>query len=212
MKLSSNHGVLLVKLARNAVMNYLITGAKPSIPQDVPAQLTEKRGVFVTIRKIIMDKSGIRRWTLRGCLGYVSPVLPLVEATINAAIAAATRDPRFSPLTSQELSQVIFEVTVLSEPELIQVSDPKDYPKHIKVGLHGIMVEKGFVKSVLLPQIAVEYEWDEKTLLDIACIKVGLPPDAWLLGDLNVYRFTVQVFAEVEPNGGIIERQLYLGG
>lgn len=212
MKLSLNHGTLLVKLARDTVTSYLTTGAKPSIPQDIPIELTEKSGVFVTIRKIIVDRSGIKRWTLRGCLGYVLPVLPLIEATVNAAIAAATKDPRFSPLTIQELSQVIFEVTIISKPELIQVNDPREYPSQIKVGLHGIMIEKGLVKSILLPQIAVEYEWDEKAFLEQACVKIGLPPDAWLLGDLNVYRFTAQIFAEVEPYGEVIERQLYIGG
>jgi len=212
LNLSLEHGILLVKLARNTVTSYLTTGAKPPVPQDIPSQLNEKRGVFVTLRKIIIDRDGIKRWMLRGCLGYILPILPLAEATVNAAIAAATRDPRFSPLTLQELSQVIFEVSVVSQLELLQVSDPRDYPKQIKVGLHGIMIEKGLVKSVLLPQIAVEYEWNEKTFLNQACIKIGLPPDAWLLADLKVYRFTAQIFAEVEPYGEIIERQLYIGG
>lgn len=212
MSLSLENGILLVKLARSTVTNYLTTGAKASVPSHLPNQLNEKRGVFVTLRKIIIDRDGIKRWTLRGCIGYVLPIFPLAEATINAAIAAATRDPRFSPLTIQELSQVIFEVTVISKPELIQVSNPRDYPKYIKIGLHGIMIEKGLVKSVLLPQIAVEYEWNEKMFLNQACIKIGLPPDAWLLTDMKIYRFTAQIFAEVEPYGEIIERQLYIGG
>ena len=71
-------------------------------------------------------------------------------------------------------------------------------------------MEKGLARAVLLPQIAVEYEWDERTFLSQACVKAGLPPDAWEFGDLKVYRFTAQIFAEIEPQGEVIERQLYV--
>ncbi|RLE76269.1 MAG: TIGR00296 family protein [Thermoprotei archaeon] len=210
MSLSLEEGALLVRMARSAVSSYLATGTKPSVPESLPDRLREKRPVFVTIRKLVTDSEGVRRWALRGCLGYVTPLLPLAEATVNAAIAAATRDPRFSPLTAQELPHVIFEVTVLSELEPVEVEDPRDYPREVRVGVHGLVVEKGLARAVLLPQIAVEYEWDERTFLSQACVKAGLPPDAWELGDLKVYRFTAQIFAEIEPQGEVIERQLYV--
>ena len=210
LKLSLQQGSLLIKLARRAVFEYLTTGTRITPPKNLPKELMEKRGVFVTLRKIIVDEYGVKKWILRGCIGYVFPRLPLAQATINAAIAAATKDPRFTPLTVSELSQVIFEISILSNPEIIKVSDPSEYPRHIKIGLHGVVVEKGLMRGVLLPQTAVEYEWDARTFLSQACVKAGLPPDSWMLGDIKVYRFNTQIFAEIEPNGEIIERQLYL--
>jgi len=179
-------------------------------PDDTPPILYEKRGVFVTLEKIVVQPDGMRKRVLRGCIGYPEPVLPLVEATIKAALDAAFHDPRFPPLMENELSSVIFEVSVLTKPKLLNVSDPKELPRHIKIGTHGLIIERGFFKGLLLPQVAVEYEWSEEKFLDQACIKAGLPTRAWMMPGTRVYTFEAQIFAELEPEGEIIERKLGL--
>jgi len=205
--LTLEEGAFLVKLARKAVKEYLDKGMIISPPDNVSERLKEKRGVFVTIEKIEIDEKGVWQRKLRGCIGFPEPVYPLVEATIQAAVAAS-EDPRFPPLTLNELSRVVFEVSVLSPLELIKVEKPLEYLKVIKIGRDGLLVEKGIFKGLLLPQVPVEYEWDVETFLNYACMKAGLPPDAWLDPDTKIYRFTAQIFYELEPEGRIIERQL----
>ena len=84
---------------------------------------------------------------LRGCIGYPYPTSPLVEAVIDSAINAATQDPRFEPLTLKELSKVVFEVSVLTPPEPVEVKNPKEYVSKIKVGEDGLIVERGFYQG-----------------------------------------------------------------
>ncbi len=209
-KLSLEEGKFLVRLARKTVEDYFTTYSEIKPPEDTPPILYEKMGVFVTLEKIVVQRDGMRRRVLRGCIGYPEPVLPLVEATIRAALDAAFHDPRFPPLMENELSDVIFEVSVLTKPELLDVSDPKEIPQKIKVGVHGLIIERGFFRGLLLPQVAVEYEWSEEEFLDQACIKAGLPARAWMLPGTKVYTFKAQIFAELEPSGEIIERRLSL--
>ncbi|MEM1759529.1 MAG: TIGR00296 family protein, partial [Thermofilaceae archaeon] len=144
----------------------------------------------------------------RGCIGFPEPVLPLVEATIEAAIAAATEDPRFEPMTPDELKSVVFEVSVLSPPQLVQYSKPEELLEKIKVGRDGVIIEKGVLRGLLLPQVPVEYEWNAEEFLENACIKAGLPPDAWRTTRIKVYTFTARIFAEVYPEGEVVERVL----
>ena len=211
MKLSIDEGRYLVRLARQAVKEYLVSGKQINPPPDTPPRLKEKKGVFVTIEKIEIDPSGVWRRTLRGCIGIPEPIYPLVEATIYSAISAATRDPRFPPMSYSELKDVVFEVSVLTKPQLIKITDPKDYPKEIKVGYDGLIVERGLYKGLLLPQVAVEYGWDERKFLEQACLKAGLPPDSWLLPDTKIYKFQAQIFYELKPEGDVIERLIHLG-
>jgi len=198
-----DEGKFLVRLARNAVSDYIRSGVEISPPEDTPLSLHPKSGVFVTIE----EYDGGRK-TLRGCIGYPLPYAPLVEATIDSAISAATRDPRFEPMVEAELSRVVFEVSVLTPPSLVKVDRPMDYPKRIKVARDGLVVEMGFHKGLLLPQVPVEWGWDEATFLSECCMKAGLPPDSWLSKDVKVYSFTAQVFSEVSPSGEIENRNM----
>lgn len=200
-------GEFLVKLARRAVETYLTTGREVEPPPETPARLLEKSGVFVTINSFERFKEGVQK-KLRGCIGYPEPIMPLAEATIDTAISAATRDPRFQTLTIKELNNIVFEVSVLSPLELIKVSKPSELPKKIKVGRDGLMVEKGFFRGLLLPQVAVEWGWDEETFLCEASLKAGLFPDAWLMRDVKVYRFEAEIFEELEPEGRVIRKEL----
>ncbi|MCS7104660.1 MAG: TIGR00296 family protein [Thermofilaceae archaeon] len=201
-------GEFLVKLARTAVDKYITEFTRVEPPPETPPLLSEKSGIFVTIEKITRDLRGVPRRTLRGCIGFPEPLMPLAEATIEAAIAAATQDPRFEPLTPDELGNVVFEVSVLSPPKLIHFSKPEELLEKVKVGRDGIIVEKGLLRGLLLPQVPVEYEWSVEEYLENACIKAGLPPDAWKTSKIKVYTFTARIFAEVYPEGEVIERVL----
>ncbi|MCS7097891.1 MAG: TIGR00296 family protein [Candidatus Methanomethyliaceae archaeon] len=201
--LTLEEGEFLVRLARNVVTKYITKMEKIHPPKHPSAKLYEKRGAFVTIEKIINERK-----ILRGCIGYPLPHLPLIEAVIESAISAATKDPRFPPLKEKELSEVIFEVSVLTPPKLLEVKNPKDYPKLIKIGRDGLIVEMGYYSGLLLPQVPVEYNWDEETFLSECCMKAGLPPDCWLSRGVRIYSFTAEIFCEERPFGNIVRREL----
>jgi uncharacterized protein (TIGR00296 family) len=192
--LSLEEGKFLVELARNAVKEYLTTGKHLKAPQNTPKKLFEQCGVFVTINKV---KNGEKQ--LRGCIGYPYPTLPLVEAVIESAVDAATQDPRFYPLSLNELDNVVFEVSVLTPPEAITVKKPDEYVTKIKVGEDGLIVEKGVFKGLLLPQVPVEWAWDEEEFLCQCCIKAGLTPDSWLTKGAKIYKFQAIIFEEETP-------------
>ena len=201
--LSLQEGKFLIDLARNAVREYLEKGKIIKPPESTPRKLFENCGVFVTINKL---KNGTKK--LRGCIGYPYPTNPLVEAVVDSAINAATQDPRFYPLSSAELRQVIFEVSVLTPPEEVRVDNPKDYLSKIKVGQDGLIIERGIYKGLLLPQVPVEWEWCEEEFLCQCCIKAGLPPDSWLTKDTKICKFQAIIFEEEKPKGEV--HRLYI--
>ena len=197
-ELSLEEGKFLIQLARNAVKEYLATGKTVKTPENTPKKLFEHCGVFVTINSL---KNGEK--TLRGCIGYPYPTNPLAEAVIDSAISAATRDPRFPPLSLKEFGNVVFEVSVLTPPELIEVKKPEEYVAKIKVGEDGLIVEKGFFKGLLLPQVPVEWEWCEEEFLCHCCVKAGLLPDSWLAKGAKIYKFSAIILEEETPQGEV---------
>ncbi|MEM2272881.1 MAG: TIGR00296 family protein [Candidatus Bathyarchaeia archaeon] len=201
--LSDEEGAFLVKLARRAVLENLKDGKIISPPKEVSSNLLEKRGVFVTINSVINGEKA-----LRGCIGFPYPIYPLVRGVIEAAVESATRDPRFPPMKIHELDHVIFEVSVLTEPELIEVNSPMEYPSRIKIGEDGLIVERGFYRGLLLPQVPVEWGWDEEEFLCQCCLKAGLPPDGWLLKGTKIYKFQAIIFEETSPNGPVTRKTL----
>lgn len=201
--LTLEEGKLLVFLARKAVETYLKTGETIKPPENAPEKLREKCGVFVTINTVRNDHK-----ELRGCIGYPYSTEPLINALIDSAISSAIRDPRFPPMSLDELGQVVFEVSVLTPPELIKVEKPSEYPSKIRVGRDGLIVERGFFKGLLLPQVPVEWNWDEEEFLCQCCIKAGLPPDCWLLSGTKIYRFQAIIFEETSPKGEIIRKEI----
>jgi len=202
-ELSLKEGEFLIRLARNTVKTYLETGKTVKAPENTPKKLFEQCGVFVTINSL---KNGVKK--LRGCIGYPYPTSPLVEAVIDSAVSAATRDPRFYPLSLGELGTVVFEVSVLTPPEAVEVENPKEYLAKIKVGEDGLIVEKGFYKGLLLPQVPVEWEWCEEEFLCQCCVKAGLSPDSWLTQDAKIYKFQAIIFEEETPQGKVKRLQL----
>ncbi len=197
-ELSLEEGTFLIQLARSAVKEYLTTGKTVKAPEKTPKKLFERCGVFVTINSL---KN--REKALRGCIGYPYPTNPLVEAVIDSGTSAATRDPRFYPLSLEELGNVVFEVSVLTPPEPIEVEKPEAYVAKIKVGEDGLIVEKGVFKGLLLPQVPVELGWCNEEFLCHCCIKAGLPPDSWLTKGTKIYKFSAIIFEEETPQGEV---------
>ena len=206
-ELSLEEGKFLISLARNTVKEYLAMGRVVEVPVDTPEKLFERCGVFVTINRL---ESGEKR--LRGCIGYPYPTSPLVEAVIDSAVNAATRDPRFYPLSLGELGGVVFEVSVLTPPEPVEVENPKEYLSKIKVGEDGLIVERGGYKGLLLPQVPVEWSWCEEEFLCQCCVKAGLPPDSWLTKGTRIYKFQAIVFEEETPEGEVKRVKLNANG
>ncbi|MEO2118066.1 MAG: TIGR00296 family protein [Methanocaldococcus sp.] len=197
--LTLEEGTFAVKYARAVIENYL--AGNDIIIEDYPEIFNEKRGCFCTLHTY-PDKE------LRGCIGIPEPIMPLIEALKEAAISAATKDPRFPPVTLEEMDSIVVEVSILTPPELIKVRNPKEYLEKIKIGRDGLIIEYGFYRGLLLPQVPVEYGWDVEEYLAHLCLKAGLPPDMWLAEGVKIYRFEAQIFEEVEPRGEVIEKKL----
>ncbi|MEM3640652.1 MAG: TIGR00296 family protein [Candidatus Bathyarchaeia archaeon] len=204
-QLNLEEGKLLVEMARNAVEEYLKNRKHINVPKDIPEKLLQPCGVFVTINKIEHEEK-----ELRGCIGFPYPTIPLAQAVIESAISSATQDPRFNPVSLSELDNVVFEVSILTPPQLIEVEKPSEYPSKINVGQDGLIVEKGMFKGLLLPQVPIELNWDEEEFLCQCCIKAGLPPDCWLMKNTKIYKFQAIIFEEEKPKGEI--RRKTLGG
>jgi uncharacterized protein len=186
----------LVKVARKSI-EYALENHKTLEEKAPGKEFLQKQGVFVTLN----------HWPsreLRGCIGFPEPILPLWEATINAAASAAFQDLRFPPVSQKELSEIVIEVTVLSVPEEIKFSSPKELLEKIKIGMHGLIIKKGFASGLLLPQVATEWGFSKEQFLDALCEKAGLQKGEWKHG-AEIFVFEGKVFKELFPNGKIAE-------
>ena len=191
---SDSDGIELVKMARKVVTEFLKNDSKIH-DSEFDSKFDFSSGVFVTLNK--EDE-------LRGCIGYPTPVKKLCDGLVDAAISAATRDPRFPQVDTEELDKITFEVTVLTSPEEIKVEEHTDYLSEIKVGRDGLIADNGFSSGLLLPQVPTEYGWDEKEFLENICQKAGLHKDAWKEESTIISKFQGVIFKEEKPNGEII--------
>lgn len=192
--LDVSKGRALVGTARRA-LELWVTERKKLVEKG----LEQKSGLFVTL-----DTYPERE--LRGCIGFPYPEKPLTQAAIEAAIYAS-KDPRFEPVSAEELESIVVELTVLTEPELLKMK-PEHYAHSIEVGRHGLIIEGAGTSGLLLPQVATEYGWKPHQFLEETCWKAGLTPDAWLDTRTKLYVFEGQVFAEKEPRGAVAEKKL----
>jgi uncharacterized protein (TIGR00296 family) len=197
---SSEMQAYLVSLARSAVEGYLSTG-KRITPAKSGGELSEKRGVFVTLETYPAKE-------LRGCIGYPMPIKALAPSVVDCALSAAFDDPRFPQLEPRELAGVVFELSVLSVPEVIRVGSPEEYLKRIKVGRDGLIINYGYSSGLLLPQVPIEWNWNEKEFLCQVCEKAGLPREMWKSPSARISSFQAQVFCEEKPNGRVVEKRL----
>ena len=180
MQLNQGDKELLIKVARASIQAHLQNQAVPPL-KEMPPELCQPRGVFVTLQ---------RQGRLRGCIGYLEAVKPLFQAVQEMAAAAAFHDPRFQPLGQDELADLEIEISVLSPMRLIKNVE------EIKVGEHGLYVQRGLDRGLLLPQVAVEYHWDRTTFLQQTCCKACLPADAWKDPATRIYVFSADIFSE----------------
>ena len=199
MSISDSDGELLVKTARSVVTEYLRSGKKVMVSNDFKSKFAFNSGVFVTLNK---------EENLRGCIGFSTPDRKLYQSLLDAAIASATEDPRFPPVKYDELKDIIFEVTVLTPPELIRVQNSKEYPSRIKVGRDGLVVKWEFGSGLLLPQVPVESGWNEEEFLGHTCEKAGAPPDYWKRKSTMILRFEGIAFKEQRPYGQVMRVNL----
>jgi AmmeMemoRadiSam system protein A len=174
---SPSERALLVKLAHEAIESALEHRA---ISLDPPStHLAEPRGAFTTI---------YLEGHLRGCVGYVLPVLSLYRAVAETARAAASQDTRFPPVTLEEARQLEVSLSILSPLSPIE-------PEQIEIGRHGLVVSLGNHRGLLLPQVPVEHHWDRNTFLEQTCRKAGLPSEAWKSG-ATLESFTAEIFGD----------------
>jgi len=173
----------LLRRARTAIARAIgvdAGGDRSPIPDSIPGDLLA--GVFVTIRI---------NGRLRGCIGYPEPDLPLLTVVERCAVSAALSDPRFPPLNAAEWDEVDLELSVLGPIEpVVDIAE-------VVVGRHGLIVESGRRRGLLLPQVAVEWKWDAAEFAAETCIKAGLPSDAWQNG-ATLFKFEAEVFGDAD--------------
>lgn len=179
-ELSVKEQEALLSIAREAIVHAVRHQEWEPEPREEKA-LNRRSGCFVTIKQ---------NGQLRGCIGNFQSELPLFREVAKMAAASATQDPRFYPMQEGDLANFRIEISVLSPLEKIGDID------EIEVGRHGIYLEKGFHRGVLLPQVAVEHGWNRETFLKQTCVKAGLPTNAWQNPDADIYIFSAQVFGE----------------
>ncbi len=171
----------LLWLARQA-LEARVRGQRPPSAEAGGGALDLPRGAFVTIH---------RHGDLRGCLGRLGVQAPLLVTVVELAAVVSDSDPRFEPVGAAELEDIDIEISVLT-PER-----PIASVEEIEVGRHGLIVEQGHRRGLLLPQVATEHGFDRQTFLEQTCVKAGLPRDAWTHG-ATVLLFEAQVFGEKE--------------
>ncbi|HZR24803.1 MAG TPA: AmmeMemoRadiSam system protein A [Vicinamibacterales bacterium] len=177
---SSGDRAQLLRIAREAIAAHV--RSTPAAVHNVEGALARPGGAFVTIH---------RHGDLRGCIGHIQASEPIGRVVARCAVAAATTDPRFPPISAAELDDIDLEISLLGPLE------PIAGPGDIEIGRHGLVVEQGWNRGLLLPQVATEWNWNAETFLDHTCQKAGLPRDAWRNG-AKLWRFEAEVFGEVE--------------
>jgi hypothetical protein len=178
-QLTESDQQLLLQIARNSVRAYL-SGETFAPPENSSGALNESCGIFVSIHK---------HGELRGCIGNIQSAGPLYRSAAECAISAAVGDPRFIPLTGDELLLIDFEISVLSPMRRIENVG------EIEVGKHGLLISKRGYRGLLLPQVATAYAWDRETFLQETCRKAGLRADEWKDG-ATIHCFSAFVFGE----------------
>jgi AmmeMemoRadiSam system protein A len=174
---SSEERALLLRVAHDSIVCKL-EGWTISLDPPTP-HLSEQRGTFTSL---------YLRGELRGCVGYVVPTSPLYRTVAETARAAAFEDKRFPAVTRDEASHLEIELSILSQLESINADA-------IQVGRHGLLISQHGRRGLLLPQVAVEHQWDRNTFLEQTCRKAHLPPDAWQKG-ATLQAFTAEIFRD----------------
>jgi AmmeMemoRadiSam system protein A len=169
-------------VARASIRDWLDGREAPPDVARAPEELLQPRGVFVSLKRH-------RDAELRGCVGRADAREPLLAAVARAAVAAATSDPRFAPVTAAELPTLAVQISVLGPLVVVR-------PEQVQVGVHGLMITHLGRQGLLLPQVAVREGWDRERLLVWTCRKAGLPPESWREAACRIEAFTAQWFED----------------
>jgi AmmeMemoRadiSam system protein A len=180
-ELSPAARVRLLAVAREALAAHFQGSSRPPRDEEDPV-LNLPRGAFVTLKRRADH-------ALRGCIGYVRPDRPLAETVAEAAVAAASQDPRFPPVTREELAGIEVEVSALSATRPIR-------PEEVQVGVHGLIVRAEGRSGLLLPQVPLAHGWTRDDFLAHTCLKAGLPRTAWRDPSCELVAFTAVVIRE----------------
>lgn len=171
----------LLQIARCALTE-AVTGGPKTDWSAVAPELGKDHGAFVSLHTT--------DWAIRGCVGCLSSEAPLAEVVADMAKAAGLRDPRFRPVVAAELDDLIIEVSVLTPSEPLSSIDA------VEIGRDGLMAVGRGQRGVLLPQVAAERGWDPTTFAEQTCVKANLQPDAWTEEDVQLFKFSAEVFSE----------------
>lgn len=188
MEISAQEKKILLKTARESIQSAFVEISSPSADYSIYPDLKVNAGAFVTLT--VGEK-------LRGCIGYIYSPSSLFDTVCNAARQAAFSDPRFRPLSADELPHVKIEISVLSPPESISCYD------EIKLGTHGLILEEPDRRALLLPQVAAKNNLNLNQFLAALCEKAGLSPEYYMMKKLNIKVFTASIFSESDPEHDI---------
>lgn len=169
---------ILLQIARQSIESAVARQRLDSLPQR--PEFSQPQGAFVTLT---------RHGQLRGCIGQVDPPDPLVNVVAHCAAAAATEDPRFPRVLSEEVRELEIELSVLSRPGPVRFEE-------IEIGTHGLIASRGGRRGLLLPQVADEHNWPVERFLEETCLKAGIGPYDWKRADTRIEAFTAEVFCE----------------
>jgi len=171
---------LLLRVAREAIAAHV--ERRPAASPPIAGALAGPAGAFVSLH---------HGGDLRGCIGHIEADQRLGDVVSRCAVAASSSDPRFPAVGPGELAAIDIEISVLGPLE------PITGPDEIEIGRHGLVVESGWHRGLLLPQVALEWKWDRDTFLAQTCRKAGLAPDAWRTARaVRLWRFEAEVFSE----------------
>jgi len=184
--LSAPEKQFLLDLAKFVIDSTLQKRSASEKPENIYPRLSEKRGAFVTLHK---------RGALRGCIGTIEPVRPLVDCIAENAKNAAFKDPRFSPLSADELPDVDIEISVLSLPEALSFKDAEDLKRQLIPSVHGVILSKGWRRATFLPQVWEQLP-DKDRFLQQLCLKAGLEGDCWRKPGIEVHVYQVEFFSK----------------
>lgn len=190
--LTATHGKTLLTYARRAITLFLQTN-KIEIPETAVFPLTQKAGAFVTLwlKKLPSNQdSAYPGARLRGCIGHIQPDAPLYQIVPTMAVRAATADPRFPPMSLDELENIQIELSVLSQLSFVENVNS------IEVGTHGLFIETNNHRGLLLPDVPARRQWNREQFLQAVCLKANLPPDFWQNKSANLSSFTTTIFEE----------------
>lgn len=195
---SLRDGERLVKAARQAIeLQILSPRFKPEMVDRYLEDFHEERGVYVTIEHY---PTGV----MRGSMGFSSP-LPIKHSLVDAAIAAASDDPRFVSVSHMEFEHMVVEVSILSRSIRIKAKKAEEIKREIELGKDGLMIESGYQRAVILPKLPLQNGWGKDELLENLCTAADLPKHCWKNPGVKLQKFSCQVFRESAPGGSVEE-------